>query len=172
MRKPRTTDIPAAHEESKIETKADSEIEPGGAAPVTPLRHRVSTEEFVAALLRDEAEGRREELAAKVLLPSTAFRARLRMSPQALSRAVKAKRMYSLRGPSDEPVYPAFFTKRSPGRAVLERVCKALGDMPGGCKHFFLTSTRISLGNMTPLQALARGKEDEVLAAAEAFREG
>jgi hypothetical protein len=93
------------------------------------------------------------------------------MSPQALSRAVKANRMYALRGPSDEPVYPAFFTERSPGRAVLERVCLALGDLPGGCKHFFLTSKRTSLGSMTPLQALARGNEDEVLAAAEAFRE-
>ena len=148
-----------------------SEVKPDSALQETLSGRRVSTEEFVAALERDEVERRREELASKVLLSDVEFCARLRLSPQALSRAVKAKCIYYLRGPSDEPVYPAFFTERSPGRAVLERVCKALGDLPGGTKHFFLTSRRFSLGNMTPLQALAEGKEGEVLALAEAFRE-
>lgn len=123
------------------------------------------------ALQRDEVDRRRKELALKVLLPSTEFCARLRVSPQALNREVKAKRMYSMCGPSDEPLYPAFFTEQSPGRAALELVCMTLGDLPGPDKHFFFTSARISLGNMSPLQALARGQKGEVLAAAEAFRE-
>lgn len=139
--------------------------------PIDSRKNRVTTADFVATLIREEAEYRREQLASHELLRGPEFRARLRMSPQALNRALKAKRIYALRGPSDEPVYPAFFTTRSPGRTALERVCKALGDLPGGCKHFFLTSRRLSLGAMTPLQALARGKEDEVLALAEAFRE-
>lgn len=171
MRKPRTTDVPTADEESKVEAATSSDAENGRAAPGVSSGRRVRTAEFVAALERDEAERLREELASGVLLPSAEFRARLHWSPQALKRAVKAKRVYFLLGPSAEPVYPAFFTERSPGRATLERVCKTLGDMPGGCKHFFLTSRRYSLGNMSPLQALARGKKDEVLAAAKAFRE-
>jgi hypothetical protein len=171
MRKPSTTQMPTADEESNVGATTTSEAEPGRATPGKPPHHRVSTEEFVDDLQRDEVEQRREELASKVLLPSTEFCTRLRMSPQALSRAAKSKRMYFLGGPDGEPVYPAFFTEQSPGRAVLERVCMALGDLPGGCKHFFFTSTRISLGNMSPLEALARGKKGEVLAAAKGFIE-
>ena len=167
MRYSRTPQTPAAG----VEAATSSQVQPDLAAPGLPLPRRVSTEEFVASLERDEVEGRREELASRVLLSGEEFRTRLRLSPKALCRAVKDQRIYSLCGPSNEAVYPAFFTERSPGRAVLERVCKALGDLPGVSKHFFLTSTRFSLGNITPLQALARGKEAQVLALAEAFKE-
>jgi hypothetical protein len=170
MHKSRTPGSLVARAESGVEESYGKGMT-DHATPESPVRRRVSTAEFVTALEREEIERRREELASKVILSSAEVRSLLRMSPQALTQAVKANRMYALRGPSDEPVYPSFFTKRSPGRAVLERVCVALGDLPGECKHFFLTSKRFSLGSMTPLQALARGNEDEVLAAAEAFRE-
>jgi hypothetical protein len=95
----------------------------------------------------------------------------LQISPQALSGAVRAKRFYALPGPSDVAVYPAFFADPSPARLSIERVCRALGNLPGATKHFFLASARSSLGGLTPLQALAKGKEAKVLAMAEAFDE-
>lgn len=99
------------------------------------------------------------------------MRARLRVSPQALSAALKAKRMFIMQGPSGEYVYPEFFADSTYDRRVLERVCKALGDLPGAAKWDFFMSPRVSLAGKTPLNALAKGKVDEVMAAADAFRE-
>ena len=66
-------------------------------------------------------------------------------------------------------MYPAFFADARHDRAVLERVSRALGSLPGGAKWEFFTTPRLSLGRKTPLQALARGQVEEVLAAAAAF---
>jgi hypothetical protein len=131
----------------------------------------VDTAEFVARLEKQEQERREQQLASKELLSSAGFRARIGFTPQALSAAVKAKRIFSLQGPSGTAVYPAFFTDKMLDRPVLERVAKALGDLPGASKYFFFTSPRISLGGKSPLQALAKGKIEEVLKAAQAFVE-
>nr|WP_091670822.1 hypothetical protein [Massilia sp. PDC64] len=139
--------------------------------PVDRRKNHVSTADFVATLIREEAEYRREQLASRELLRGPELRALLQISPQALSGAVRAKRVYALRGPGDVAVYPAFFAAPSPARLSIERVCRALGCLPGATKHFFLTSARFSLGGLTPLQALAKGKVAKVLAMAEAFEE-
>ncbi len=131
----------------------------------------VDTAEFVSRLRRQEQERREEQLASKELLTSAEFRERIGFTPQALSAAVKAKRMFSLQGASGTAVYPAFFADRMLDRPVLERIAKALGDLPGASKYFFFTSPRISLGGKSPLQALAKGKIEEVLKAAQAFVE-
>ena len=132
---------------------------------------RVSTADFVAQLEQDEREYREEQVASKELLSNAEMRARLQVTPQALSAAVKAKRMFTLPGPSGAQFFPAFFADRAYDRPVLERVCKALGDLPGARKYFFFTAQRYSLGGKSPLQALAKGKIDQVLAAAEAYLE-
>jgi hypothetical protein len=131
----------------------------------------VSTADFVAQLAREEQEYREEQVASKELLSSAEMRARLQVTPQALSAAVKAKRMFTLPGPSGAQFFPAFFADRAYDRPVLERVSKALGDLPGGRKYFFFTAKRYSLGGKSPLQALANGKIDQVLAAAEGYLE-
>lgn len=131
----------------------------------------VSTTDFVAQLRRDEQEYREEQVASKELLSSAEMRARLQVTPQALSAAVKAKRMFTLPGPSGAQFFPAFFADRTYDRPVLERVSKALGNLPGGSKYFFFTTQRYSLGGKSPLQVLAKGKIDDVLDAAEAFVE-
>jgi len=84
---------------------------------------------------------------------------------------VRAKRFYALHDPDAVAVYPAFFADPSPARLSVELVCRALGSLPGAAKHFFFTSARFSLGGLTPLQALEKGKEAEVLAMAEVFEE-
>ena len=134
-------------------------------------KNRVTTADFVATLVREEAEYRRKQLASHELLRGPELRALLQISPQALSGAVRAKRFYALCGPGAVAVYPAFFAAPSPARLSIERVCRALGNLPGATKHFFFTSARFSLGGLTPLQALAKGKEAKVLAMAVAFEE-
>nr|WP_156133624.1 hypothetical protein [Massilia sp. JS1662] len=139
--------------------------------PVDSCKNRVTTADFVATLVREEAEYRREQLASHELLRGLELQALLQLSPQALSGAVRAKRFYALRGPGDVAVYPAFFADPSHARLSIERVCRGLGSLPGATKHFFLTSARFFLGGLTPLQALAKGKEPKVLAMAEVFEE-
>lgn len=130
---------------------------------------QADTADFVARLQRQEQERREQQIASGELLTSAELSARLAISAAALSAAVKAKRMFFLKGPRGRNVYPAFFADRSLDRNVLERVARQLGDLPAASKYFFFTSPRTSLGGKSPLQALAKGKVDAVLKAAAAF---
>jgi hypothetical protein len=125
--------------------------------------------DFMADLRSKESQRRRDDIAAGRLLGSADMRERLGISRQALSAAVRAQRLFVLAGPSGDFLYPAFFADARHDRAVLERVSRALGSLPGGAKWEFFTTPRLSLGKRTPLQALAKGQVDEVLAAAAAF---
>jgi hypothetical protein len=136
------------------------------AAPATN-----STEDFMADMRRQEAELRLADIAGKRLLPGLEMRERLGVTPQALSAALKAKRMFIMQGPAGEYLYPAFFADPKYDRPVLEKICKVLGDMPGGSKWDFFISKKISLGNKTPLEALLKGQLDLVMVAAAGFAE-
>ncbi|MFL6715468.1 MAG: hypothetical protein ACJ8G3_03810 [Burkholderiaceae bacterium] len=125
--------------------------------------------DFMSSLRSQEAQRRRDDIAAGRLLSSAEMRDRLGISRQALSAAVRSQRLFVLAGPSGDFLYPAFFADGRHDRAVLERVSRALGSLPGGAKWEFFTTPRLSLGRKTPLQALARGQVEQVLAAAAAF---
>ena len=125
--------------------------------------------DFMASLRTQESQRRREDIEAGRLLGSAGMRERLGISRQALSAAVRAQRLFVLAGLSGDFLYPAFFADGRHDRAVLERVSRALGSLPGGAKWEFFTTPRLSLGKKTPLQALAKGQVEEVLAAAAAF---
>lgn len=130
---------------------------------------KVSTADFMAGLERQENKQRQDDLVSGKLIPGAELRARLKVSPQALSAALKAKRMFVMQGPSGEYTYPAFFADSAYDRPVLEKVCKALGDLPGSSKWDFFMAPRISLGGKNPLDALARGQVEAVMTAAKAF---
>lgn len=142
--------------------------EPGAEQEV---RQGVSTAEFMAALRQQEQAERKREIAAGELLPGTEMQRRLQISAQALSTAMKRKRIFALKGAAGKYHYPAFFADRAYDRGTLERVSQALGDLPGSSKLHFFTSPRHSLGGLSPLQALAKGRVDAVLDQANAFRE-
>jgi hypothetical protein len=126
---------------------------------------------FLADLRIQEDSLRQRDLAEGRLLNSAAMRERLGVSRQALSAALRAQRIFALSGPSGDYLYPAFFADPGLDRAVLEKVCRALGTLPAGAKWEFFTTPRQSLGRKTPLQALAKGRVDAVLTAAAAFAE-
>jgi hypothetical protein len=89
---------------------------------------------------------------------------------QALSGAVKAKRLFAIVGPSGENYYPAYYADPTLERRTLERVSKVLGSLPAPSKHHFFTS-KSTLLQETPLDALRKGREAEVLVAAAGFAE-
>jgi hypothetical protein len=154
---------------SDIEALAMEEGEERPASKNASPKRRVSTDDFMAGLMRDEKSRREEDIAAKRLISGAEMRERLGVSPQALSAALKAKRMFVLSGPSGGYYYPSFFADPRYDRPVLEKVCKALSDLPGASKWDFFTTPKISLGNKAPLEALAKGKLDAVLIAAAGF---
>lgn len=94
----------------------------------------------------------------------------LNVKRQAISGAVKAKRLFAIVGPSGENYYPAYYADPTLDRRTLEKVSKALGSLPAPSKHHFFTSKSTMLGE-TPLDALRKGREAEVLAAAAGFAE-
>lgn len=122
--------------------------------------------------LKTEAEiARAEHIASKKLLPSGAFQETLGISKQAISKAVKENRMFAILGPSGENFYPAFFSEEKYDRRNLEKVCKALGTLPGASKWQFFTTPKGSLDGKTPLEALALGHVDAVMISAAGFVE-
>ena len=131
----------------------------------------VSTADFMAGLKLQEQTEREREIAAGDLVPGTEMQRRLQISAQALSTALKRKRIFALKGPAGKYHYPAFFADSRFDRTTLERVCQALGDLPGSSKLHFFTSPRQSLGGLSPLQALVKGRVDAVLDQAAAFLE-
>lgn len=154
-----------------IETIVETEAKTEPVAKSTAMTSSITTEDFMAEMRRQEKERRQGDIAAKRLITGAEMRERLGVTPQALSAALKAKRMFVMQGPSGDYYYPAFFADPRHDRPVLKKVCKALGDLPGGSKWDFFTTQKISLGNKTPLDALAKGKLEAVLTAAVGFAE-
>lgn len=125
----------------------------------------------------DEAMARAEQqatatmavrIANNELISSAALQRALQVKRQAISGAVKAKRLFAMVGPSGENYYPAYYADPSLDRRTLEQVSKALGSLPAASKHHFFTS-KSTLLQETPLDALRRGRAAEVLAAAAGF---
>lgn len=126
---------------------------------------------FIDQFAKKEIE-RREDLEKKgELVSSHVLAERLDVTRQAITKAVKDLRMFSLDGASGQKLYPAFFADEGLERSQLEAVSKELDRLPGASKWQFFTSPRLSLKNRSPVDALRKGKYVEVLAAARAFKE-
>ncbi|MBJ7313718.1 hypothetical protein ACFOLJ_15235 [Rugamonas sp. CCM 8940] len=127
-------------------------------------------DEFTAVLNSQSLLSRLKHLNDGLLLTSSDICQRLAFSRQALSKAVKEFRIFSVVGPSNAQLYPAFFASEKPERRELERVSQALGDMPGPSKWEFFITPKTSLGGRSPVVAIAEGDLQRVLAAASGFK--
>lgn len=134
-----------------------------------PKRVEQRNEKFMEGMAAQAVERRREEIASGKLLSATTLAARLSITTQAVSAAVRADRMFVLNGPSGEGYLPAFFADEKYPRRALEKVSKALGKLPGASKWEFFRTPRISLNEKTPLEALSTGQVGAVLLATAAF---
>lgn len=142
-----------------------------GTSAAQEERQDVSTADFMAGLRQQEEIQRQHQVERGDLLPGSDMQRRLGITAQALSAAMKRKRIFALKGSSGKYLYPSFFADPAYDRTTLERICQALGDLPGSTKLHFFTSPRLSLGGLTPLQAVAKGKVEAVLDQANALRE-
>ncbi len=139
--------------------------------PPSPM----STPESIAAGNAAMAEGREraaETLARRIeneeLLSADELRSALGIAQAEIDDAVVEGRLFACVGPDGQSYYPAFYTDAEVHRGALERVARALGDLPAASKFHFFVSRRTNLGE-TPLEALKRGRVDEVLEAAAGF---
>ena len=127
---------------------------------------RTAPEDNTALLddLEDQALARRQQLRDKgELLTSAEICARLGISRQALSKAVRDRRMFWLDGACGSQWYPSFFADAATSRRNVEQVSVALADLPGAMKWQFFTTPKHSLAGQTPLAAIRTGKTDEVM---------
>jgi hypothetical protein len=104
----------------------------------------------------------------RILIKAGELLEQLGWTRQALSKARKARRVFSVEI-KGESYYPAYFVDPQYERRQLEAVSKALGDLPGTSKLQFMITPKGSLGSLTPLEALAKGKIADVKIAAEGF---
>lgn len=121
--------------------------------------------------LESNAQAARNRLAAaRKVVPAGEIIAQLDISRQALSKAVQAHRLFAVEA-GGERLYPAFFADADLDRRQLERVAKELGELPGWQKWEFFTTPKASLGGLTPVEALKRGRYTETRRAAIGFLE-
>ncbi|MES2297241.1 MAG: hypothetical protein V4582_09370 [Pseudomonadota bacterium] len=137
-----------------------------GKASTLPVNRK-----FIASLAEQATAARAQHVKAGTLLPVSAMVNRLGISKQAVSKALKEHRWFCVDGPAGTHLYPAFFADGKYDRRELEKVSKALGELPGPSKWQFFTTPKVSLNGRTPLVALANGDVKPVLVAAAGFAE-
>jgi len=104
------------------------------------------------------------------LIDSTSFVERKNVSRQALSKALKAHRLFYVEVDGQRYI-PSFFLDARLESRQLEGVSKALGELPGPSKLQFFVTRKASLSGKTPIDALADGQYSRVRTAAEGFAE-
>ncbi|RQV18535.1 hypothetical protein DF018_05815 [Burkholderia cenocepacia] len=136
-----------------------------------PARGKKRAAAVAAADPEQQVQAERRMLVADgKLLPAAQTWAGLGMTRQALSKAVASGRIFAVDVGAAQ-YYPAFYLTADIDRKTLGRVTQCLGGLPGWSKWQFFTTPKASLGNVTPLVALSRGKVGEVERAATAFAE-
>jgi hypothetical protein len=111
-----------------------------------------------------------ERIANHELISSGELQSALKVTRQALSNAVKGQRLFTIVGPSGKNYYPAYYADPTLDRRTLARVTMALGSLLAPSKHYFFTAKSTMLQD-TPLDALRKGHEAQVLVAAASFAE-
>lgn len=112
----------------------------------------------------------RRSLIKRQLLLSADLQAALNLTRQAVSAASRARRLFTV-DVEGQSYFPAFFADGKVDRATLENVSRILGELPGWTKWDFFTTAKGSLGDINPLEALRKGKVEEVNRVAAAFAE-
>jgi len=159
----------ADHEDEVARKAFEAMNRPGRRQTVTAKSIREGNEAMERAVAA-AAEAVKERIEKGELITSAALQSALKVNRQAISGAVKADRLFSIVGPSGKNYYPAFYADPKLDRRAIEKVSKALGSLPGSSKYYFFTQKFTSL-QATPLEALRKGKLEQVLVTAAGFVE-
>lgn len=133
----------------QIELELDHQENPAWGQNEPLRRHAQKTEQERFARMREAGE----------LITGPELQELRGVGRSAIAEAYKAGRIFRVKVGKTH-LFPRFFGEHTADPKDLERVCKALGDLPGAVKLHFFRTARPSLGGMTPLDALAAGKSD------------
>ncbi|MGZ3237640.1 MAG: hypothetical protein ACXU8A_09725 [Burkholderiaceae bacterium] len=128
-----------------------------------------AAEVFVSKFKAQSDSIRLQAIADGTLISASDLSERMHITKLAISKATVSNRIFAVSAPTGELYYPAFFAEEEIDRRNLEKVCKILGDLPGGSKLQFFMTPKTSLGGKTPLEALRKGHVDDVLVSAAGF---
>ena len=95
---------------------------------------------------------------------------RLGVPDEDVEQAIKSGRMFAMESPDGLKYVPAFFAAPALNKGVLAQASQIIAELPAASRYFFFTAHSTFLHGQTPLEALADGKVDKVMTAAEAFR--
>lgn len=140
---------------------------------INEVRRRLATSagQLVSCKERNDAEETmRKMVQSRALVDSTSFTQKRNVTRQALSKALKAHRVFYVEV-EGQRYFPDFFLDPRYERRQVEDVSKALGELPGASKLQFFTTKKASLEGETPLAALAAGRFSRVRTAAQGFVE-
>lgn len=167
--------ITAADLDAKWEDAAVNQVlkqsEEGKLLVFTTLDSIRAGNEAMGEARRNEVVTLEERIKSGELISSGELQKALSVGRQAISNALTSGRMFAFVGPSGERYYPSFYADGSLDRRVIEKVTKVLGKLPAASKYYFFTSKFTALGR-SPLDALRKGRVEDVLAAATSFAEG
>jgi hypothetical protein len=104
------------------------------------------------------------------LLEPAQLRNALQMTVQGVTAATRFNRMFTV-DVDGQTYFPAFFADGRVDRTVLERISRALGQLTGWTKWDFFVTRWGSLGDLSPLEALAKGRVEQVAKMARGFYE-
>jgi hypothetical protein len=142
----------------------EASTEAAGTAKERVTRTTPENNAGLLADLDDKAMARRQALHERgELLTSAQICERLGISRQALSKAIRDRRMFWIEGSNGAQWYPGFFADHMTSRRDLERVSFALADLPGAVKWQFFTMPKHSLAGRTPIEAVKNGELEQVL---------
>jgi hypothetical protein len=137
------------------------------------IRRRLGVKgrEQVPELSRQNAvQAMRKLVLEGILVAPAAFVAMLNVSRQALSKALKAHRVFFVEV-DGERYFPAFFADARLERRQVEQVSQALGELPGSSKLQFFLNPKASMEGLTPIESLAADGYSRVKIAAQGFAE-
>lgn len=127
-------------------------------------------EEIMAQARIDAAHKLAERIKCGDFIPLDQLQAVWPGKRAAINKAVAAGRLFTVVGPSRQNYYPAFYSDPSLNRGALERVSETLGSLPAAVKYHFFITKFASLGE-TPLEALRKGRTEQVLVVATGYVE-
>lgn len=105
-----------------------------------------------------------------IFVSAQEFAARSHWNTKQLARAIMAHRVFFIENDGVQS-FPVFYLETQYSRRQLEAITRAMGGLHGGSKLQFFTSPKGSLGGITPLVALLRGKYKLVKSCAQAYAE-
>lgn len=124
------------------------------------------------AAARDRGRLIKESLVKKgELVPADTLADAMRISRQAVHKALTTRRVFAVKAGGRELYYPAFFADASLREAGLDEALAVLHDESGWGKWLFFTTPSGVLGGLTPIEAMRRGMKEKVLVAARGYRD-